>query len=43
MTLSEMEQQHGFTYPSLYHQLERDGMLAVGEYGPDWYKLSIPH
>lgn len=27
MTLSEMEQQHGFTYPSLYRQLERDGML----------------
>lgn len=42
MTLSEMEQQHGFTYPSLYRQLERDGMLAVGEYGPDWYKLVYP-
>jgi hypothetical protein len=37
-----MEQQHGFTYPSLYRQLERDGMLAVGEYGPDWYKLVYP-
>ena len=42
MTLSEMEQQHGFTYPSLYRQLERDAMLAVGEYGPDWYKLVYP-
>ncbi|STQ92835.1 Uncharacterised protein [Janthinobacterium lividum] len=42
MTLSEIEQQHGFTYPALYRQLERDGMLAVGEYGPDWYKLVYP-
>ncbi|MEG0884558.1 MAG: SMI1/KNR4 family protein [Janthinobacterium sp.] len=42
MTLSEMERQHDFTYPALYHQLERDGMLAVGEYGPDWYKLVYP-
>jgi hypothetical protein len=42
MTLSEMEHQHGFTYPALYRQLERDGMLAVGEYGPDWYKLVFP-
>lgn len=42
MTLSEIEQQHGVTYPSLYRQLESDGMLAVGEYGPDWYKLVYP-
>ena len=42
MTLSEMEQRHGFTCPSLYRQLERDAMLAVGEYGPDWYKLVYP-
>lgn len=42
MTLSEIEQQHGFTYPSLYRHLESDGMLAVGEYGPDWYKLVYP-
>ncbi|MGK5052722.1 SMI1/KNR4 family protein [Janthinobacterium sp. RB2P8] len=42
MTLSEIEQQHGVTYPSLYRQLERDGMLDVGEYGPDWYKLVYP-
>ena len=42
MTLSEIEQQHGFTYPTLYRQLEREGMLAVGEYGPDWYKLVYP-
>ncbi|MGK5047991.1 SMI1/KNR4 family protein [Janthinobacterium sp. GB4P2] len=42
MTLSEIEHQHGFTYPSLYRQLERDGMLDMGEYGPDWYKLVYP-
>ncbi|WP_426072256.1 SMI1/KNR4 family protein [Janthinobacterium sp. DSP2-3-3] len=42
MTLSEIEQQHDFSYPTLYRQLERDGMLAVGEYGPDWYKLVLP-
>lgn len=42
MTLAEIEQQHSFTYPALYRQLERDGMLAVGEYGPDWYKLVYP-
>ncbi|MGK5010636.1 SMI1/KNR4 family protein [Janthinobacterium sp. MDB2-8] len=42
MTLSEIEHEHGFTYPTLYRQLERDGMLAVGEYGPDWYKLVYP-
>ncbi|MDN2678137.1 SMI1/KNR4 family protein [Janthinobacterium sp. SUN033] len=42
MTLAEIEQQHGFTYPALYRQLDRDGMLAVGEYGPDWYKLVYP-
>ncbi|HEU4818737.1 SMI1/KNR4 family protein [Janthinobacterium sp.] len=42
MTLSEIESKHGFTYPALYRQLERDGMLAVGEYGPDWYKLVYP-
>ncbi|UQV44734.1 SMI1/KNR4 family protein [Janthinobacterium lividum] len=42
MTLSEIEHQYDFTYPALYRQLERDGMLAVGEYGPDWYKLVYP-
>ena len=42
MTLTEIEHAHGFTYPALYRQLERDGMLAVGEYGPDWYKLVYP-
>ena len=42
MTLSEIERQHGFTYPALYRQLESDGMLNVGEYGPDWYKLVYP-
>ncbi|MCM2569077.1 SMI1/KNR4 family protein [Janthinobacterium kumbetense] len=42
MTLAEIEQQYSFTYPALYRQLDRDGMLAVGEYGPDWYKLVYP-
>ncbi|MGK5036776.1 SMI1/KNR4 family protein [Janthinobacterium sp. LB3P118] len=42
MTLSAIEQQYGFSYPALYRQLERDGMLAVGEYGPDWYKQVFP-
>ena len=42
MTLSEIEQAYGFAYPSLYRQLAQDGMLAVGEYGPDWYKLVFP-
>lgn len=42
MTLSEIERQHGFAYPALYRQLERDGMLDVGEYGTDWYKLVYP-
>ena len=42
MTLSEIESKHGFIYPALYRQLKRDGMLAVGEYGPDWYKLVYP-
>lgn len=42
MTLSEIEQRHGYTFPSLYRQLDRDGMLAVGEYGPDWYERVYP-
>lgn len=42
MTLSEIEQLHGFSYPALYRQLARDGMLEVGEYGPDWYRLVFP-
>lgn len=42
MTLSEIEQAYGFAYPPLYRQLEHDGMLAVGEYGPDWYKQVFP-
>ncbi|WP_219116145.1 SMI1/KNR4 family protein [Janthinobacterium sp. UMAB-56] len=42
MTLSEIEHQYDFSYPALYRQLERDGMLDVGAYGPDWYKLVYP-
>lgn len=42
MTLSEIEQQYGFTYPALYSQLAGDGMLDVGEYGPDWNEQVFP-
>ena len=42
MTLPEIEHQHDFSYPSLYRQLEQDGMLNVGEYGPDWYNTVLP-
>lgn len=42
MTLSDIERAHGFAYPPLYKQLERDGMLDVGEYGPDWYREVYP-
>lgn len=42
MTLSEIERQHDFSYPSLYRQLEQDGMLNVGKYGPDWYNTVLP-
>lgn len=42
MTLPEIERQHGFSYPSLYRQLEQDGMLDVGEYGPDWHNTVLP-
>ena len=42
MTLSDIEHAHGFAYPPLYKQLEHDGMLDVGEYGPDWYQQVYP-
>ncbi|MDN2712356.1 SMI1/KNR4 family protein [Janthinobacterium sp. SUN118] len=42
MTLSQIEDSHGFSYPPLYKRLAQDGMLEVGEYGPDWYRLVFP-
>ena len=42
MSLTEIESQHGFSFPPLYKQLEQDGMLNVGEYGPEWQKLVLP-
>lgn len=42
MTTSAIEQQHGFEYPALYKQLAQDGMLDVGQYGPDWATTVLP-
>ena len=42
MTLSDLEHAGGFAYPLLYKQLEYDGMLDVGEYGPTWYQQVYP-
>ncbi|MDJ0364636.1 SMI1/KNR4 family protein [Hymenobacter sp. H14-R3] len=42
MTTSAIEQQHGFEYPALYKQLDQDGMLDVGQYGPDWATTVLP-
>lgn len=42
MTLIEIENEYNFTYPELYRQLEQDGMLEVGEYGPNWYSSVFP-
>lgn len=42
MTLIEIEKEFDLKYPLLYKQLEQDGMLDVGEYGPDWYNTVFP-
>jgi hypothetical protein len=42
MTIQEIETKYGFQYPLLYKQLEADGMLDVGEYGPNWYTEVYP-
>lgn len=42
MTLTEIEEEYGFRYPELYKQLEKDGMLEVGEYGPGWHSTVYP-
>ena len=31
-----------YAYRALYKQLEQDGMLDVGQYGPDWYSTVFP-
>lgn len=42
MTLTDIEKEYHFKYPELYKKLEQDGMLDVGEYGPDWYATVYP-
>lgn len=42
MTVTEIENKYSFKYPELYKQLEQDGMLNVGTYGPDWYSIVFP-
>lgn len=42
MTIQEIEKKYGFNFPLLYKQLDNDGMLDVGEYGPNWYAEVYP-
>ncbi|RYJ37801.1 SMI1/KNR4 family protein [Flavobacterium anhuiense] len=42
MTIQEIETKYGFNFPLLYKQLDADGMLDVGEYGPNWYTEVYP-
>lgn len=42
MDLTEIEKEKHFQYPQLYKQLETDGMLDVGDYGPNWYSDIFP-
>lgn len=42
MTLLDVEIKHGFTYPIIYKELSQNGMLAIGEYGPNWYTTVYP-
>lgn len=42
MTLAEIEKENQFQYPQLYKELETDGMLDVGDYGPNWYNDIFP-
>ena len=42
MTIQEIEKKYGFEFPLLYKQLDADGMLDVGEYGPNWYAEVYP-
>ncbi|MGF6846130.1 hypothetical protein QFZ51_001365 [Chitinophaga sp. W3I9] len=40
--LEELEKDYGFTYPTLYKQLYKDGMLNWGEFGEDWLDKVYP-
>ena len=42
MTLLDVEIKHGFAYPIIYKELSQNGMLAIGEYGPNWYTTVYP-
>lgn len=42
MTLQDIETKHNFEFPLLYKQLDNDGMLNIGEYGPNWYAEVYP-
>lgn len=42
MTLQDIEIKYKFQFPLLYKQLDADGMLNVGEYGPKWYAEVYP-
>jgi hypothetical protein len=42
MTLTEIEKKYDFKYSALYKQLELEGMLEVGDYGPNWYNTVFP-
>lgn len=42
MTLQAIELKYVFQFPLLYKQLDVDGMLNVGEYGPKWYAEVYP-
>ncbi|MBW1657745.1 SMI1/KNR4 family protein [Flavobacterium quisquiliarum] len=42
MTIKDIETKYGFEYPLLYKQLDADGMLDVGEYGPNWFTEVYP-
>jgi hypothetical protein len=42
MILQDIEKKYHFEYPSLYKQLYEDGMLDLGECGPNWYSDVYP-
>lgn len=42
MTLLDVETKYRFTYPVIYKELSQNEMLAIGEYGPNWYTTVYP-
>ncbi|RUT70354.1 SMI1/KNR4 family protein [Flavobacterium cupreum] len=42
MILQDIEKKYQFEYPILYKQLCEDGMLDLGECGPNWYSHVYP-